>query len=114
MKGGKLRLQVLLDSVGVSLVSQKDEEIKRMQTNKDNADIGRAWVTLQCLYLQVVQALLESAHKVGNLLILQSQRVGDLTKRFLKKDTKSKIQLVFNFFSSLTRSDPFRLMSHSP
>lgn len=36
-------------------------------------------------YLQVVEALLESADKVGDLLILHGQRVGDLTQRFLKK-----------------------------
>ncbi len=40
------------------------------------------------LYLQVVEALLESADEVGYLLILQGQRVGDLTQRLLQKDTE--------------------------
>lgn len=42
-----------------------------------------------CLYLQVVEALLQRADEVGNLLILQRQRVGDLTQRLLKKERKN-------------------------
>lgn len=38
-----------------------------------------------CLYLQVVEALLEAADEVGNLIILCGQRVGDLTQRFLQQ-----------------------------
>lgn len=54
-------------------------------------------------YLQVVEALLESADKVGDLVILEGQRVGDLTQRFLHEEERhpfNTTQTQVRFFGS--------------
>lgn len=54
-------------------------------------------------YLQVVEALLESADKVGDLLVLEGQRVGDLTQGFLHKEERhpfNSTQTQVRFFES--------------
>lgn len=62
------------------------------------------------LYLQVVQALLESADEVGNLLVLQGQRVGDLTQRFLKKETKYNLQSTSSFQTHEAKPTPLNIL----
>lgn len=66
------------------------------------------------LYLQVVQALLESADEVGNLLVLQGQRVGDLTQRFLKKEPKYILHSTSSFQPHEAKPTPLNIHPSKP
>lgn len=57
----------------------------------DNKDPTRCCITSVSNYLQVVEALLEGADKVGDLLVLEGQRVGDLTQRLLSGEERHPV-----------------------
>lgn len=64
----------------------KGREHKRRVSSRGShpkANLARCCITSVSNYLQVVQALLKGADKVGDLLVLEGQRVGDLTQRLL-------------------------------